>query len=257
MADIIEMDPRARRPGRPGRRRPVTVNVRGGNRVKRPIGYKRRVKEVSDQVQIHERRAAAFKLRSAGFTLLDIGKFLHADPTVNTDPKRKNPDGSKAGVPGGYGWQNYVRGEEPLSGKTLADAVSRDMNRGLEVAGELEDYSIDEYRRIELATLNAAQAAQWPRMQTGDPKAVEAVVRVSERRSKLLGLDAPVQIEQTGKITVSHEGAQPSYDRGFAEGMFSALQQLGAIDQVPDLDMPALADPDAPVDAEVVPNADG
>jgi hypothetical protein len=254
---IIEADPRTRKPGKRGRQRPVTVNVRNGRHVRRPIGYKRRVKDVADQVMIHERRAAAYKLRSTGHTLLDIGKFLHADPSVNTDKSLKNPDGSKAGVVGGYGWQNYVNDKPPLLGPALTSAVSHDMLRGLEVAAADEDWSREQYRRVELATLNAAQAAQWPRMQTGDPKAVEAVVKVSERRSKLLGLDAPVQIEQTSDVTVHHEGVQPVYDRGFAEGMFSALQQLGVIDEVPELTMPALSGPDAPVDAEVVEPAAG
>lgn len=250
MGDIVEMDPRARTPGRRGRRRPVTVNVRGGNRVKRPIGYKRRVSECSTAIQIHERRAAAYKLRSAGFTLLDIGKFLHADPTVNADKNLLNPDGSKAGFVGGYGWQNYVNKKPPLMGNSLASAVSHDMLRGLEVAAENEDLARDDYVRIELATLNAAQAAGWPRMQTGDPKSIEAVVKVSERRSKLLGLDAPVQTESKSEVTIHHDGVQPSYDPAFAAGMFAALKDVGAIREIPDL--PELADPDAPVDAHVV-----
>lgn len=257
MGDIIEMDPKAKTPGKRGRRRPVTVNVRGGRKVRRPIGYKRRVKEVADQIQIHDRRAAAYKLRAAGYTLLDIGKHLHADPAINADKRLVNPDGSKAGVLGGYGWQNYVRGDPPLIGDNLGHAVSRDMLRGLQVAALNEDLARDDYVRIELATLNAAQAAGWPRMQTGDPKSIEAVVKVSERRSKLLGLDAPQQTETKSEVTVHHEGVQPSYDPAFAAGVFSALHSLGVIEEIPDLDMPAIGDPDAPVDAHVVDGADG
>lgn len=256
MADpIIEPDPRARRPNRRGRRRPVTVDMRNGRPVQRPVGYKRRVREVVDAVQVHERRHAAYKLRAAGFTLQDIGKFLHADPEVNENKKLVDSDGKPAGQPGGYGWQNYVNGKPPLLGEQLAKAVSRDMTRGLALAERHESLARDEYVRIELATLNAAQAAGWPRMQTGDPKSIEAVVRVSERRSKLLGLDAPVQVEQRSEVTVQHEGLQPNYDQAFAQGMFAALQSIGAIEVIPDL--PELGDGTGDVVDAVVVEPDG
>ena len=48
-------------------------------------------------------------------------------------------------------------------------------------------------RRLELERLNQAQLAIWPRVQKGDIKAINALLRIMERRAKLLGLDAPAE----------------------------------------------------------------
>lgn len=55
--------------------------------------------------------------------------------------------------------------------------------------------NVTELRRLEGARLDRLQAAVWPKALSGDPAAVRAVVRLMERRARLLGLDAPVQVE--------------------------------------------------------------
>lgn len=48
--------------------------------------------------------------------------------------------------------------------------------------------AVDEYREIELNRLDALQSACWERALAGELRAVEAVLRVMEQRSRLLGL---------------------------------------------------------------------
>ena len=50
-------------------------------------------------------------------------------------------------------------------------------------------------RDVEMARLDALQAAYWSRAVDGDVKAATIVLRVIERRSRLLGLD---RVEQAG-----------------------------------------------------------
>ena len=46
-----------------------------------------------------------------------------------------------------------------------------------------------EYRDLELARLDALQAAHWPQAMSGSVKAADLVLRVIDRRIRLLGLD--------------------------------------------------------------------
>lgn len=51
--------------------------------------------------------------------------------------------------------------------------------------------AVDEHRALELARLDALQVGLWERAEAGDVKAVNAVLRIIEQRSRLLGLDRP------------------------------------------------------------------
>lgn len=59
--------------------------------------------------------------------------------------------------------------------------------------------SADELRTEELSRLDAMLGGLWPRARKGEVAAVDRVLKISERRAKLLGLEAPVRIESTGK----------------------------------------------------------
>jgi hypothetical protein len=56
----------------------------------------------------------------------------------------------------------------------------------------------EELRNLELQRLDAMMMGLWPNARKGDATAVTAVLRVMERRAKLLGLDAVVKHELTG-----------------------------------------------------------
>ena len=60
------------------------------------------------------------------------------------------------------------------------------------------------FRAMELERLDATTAGLWPGIQEGSAAAVSAGVRVSERRSWLLGLDEPTatRTELTGSLGV-------------------------------------------------------
>ena len=67
-------------------------------------------------------------------------------------------------------------------------AVRRALNRNLAVpASELRDLEADRLDRL--------QASLWRNALAGDLHAVDRVIRLSESRRKLLGLDAPSQVQ--------------------------------------------------------------
>jgi len=72
--------------------------------------------------------------------------------------------------------------------------VLRSLERTAEALGE----SAGILRQVEIERLDAMLAGLWPAATSGDVSAVNAALRVSERRARLLGLDAPQRAELTG-----------------------------------------------------------
>jgi hypothetical protein len=72
--------------------------------------------------------------------------------------------------------------------------ISSDMKAMMEQWSNEQVQNLDDWREIELKRLDAALKAIWPQVEAGDLKANAAFVRLSERRSKLKGLDAPSKI---------------------------------------------------------------
>lgn len=52
-------------------------------------------------------------------------------------------------------------------------------------------------RRLELERLDELQLAVWPQARAGDLQAIACVLRIMEKRSRLLRLDAPMQVAPT------------------------------------------------------------
>lgn len=65
---------------------------------------------------------------------------------------------------------------------------------------ESRNYAVDDLRRVENARLDRAQAAIWTEVIGGDLKAISTFLRISERRAKLNGLDAPSKIAMAVEI---------------------------------------------------------
>lgn len=63
----------------------------------------------------------------------------------------------------------------------------------------------DELRAIENERLNVMQTAIWRKVRQGEYGAVDRALRISERRSKLNGLDAPQRVD-VGARAVDIEG---------------------------------------------------
>lgn len=68
------------------------------------------------------------------------------------------------------------------------------------LANALDGLVVDnatQLRQLELERLDRMLTALDDGIGNGDPKAVTAAIRISERRAKLLGLDKPIQVEAT------------------------------------------------------------
>jgi hypothetical protein len=62
--------------------------------------------------------------------------------------------------------------------------------------------SAEQLRALELLRLDELLNALWGTAIVGDGKAVDRVLKVMERRAKLLGLDAPFEIKTDGQIHI-------------------------------------------------------
>ena len=54
----------------------------------------------------------------------------------------------------------------------------------------------DELRETELDRVDRLQLALWPKAMKGDNASINTIVRLMERRARLLGLDTPIKIQQ-------------------------------------------------------------
>lgn len=55
----------------------------------------------------------------------------------------------------------------------------------------------DDLRKIENERLDSMLAALWDKVEKGDPQAIMAGIKISERRAKLNGLDSPAEVDVT------------------------------------------------------------
>jgi hypothetical protein len=81
---------------------------------------------------------------------------------------------------------------------------------------ELTQEMSNELRELELQRLDEFLRALWPKIQAGNAKSIETALKVSERRSKLLGLDAPEKREVTldaSVQTLNHNELISEYNR--------------------------------------------
>ncbi|MFJ2752665.1 hypothetical protein [Streptomyces sp. NPDC087297] len=77
-------------------------------------------------------------------------------------------------------------------------AASKDVHRALEANLEAESVAAATLRELEVQRLDRMQAAAWAKAAKGDLKAIETVLKVIDRRARLLGLDRPARTEITG-----------------------------------------------------------
>lgn len=201
--------------------------------------YKRRCPE---QHQLRERRSRSVMLRMAGVSNLDIGLRLHADPAINSTGE---------GFVGGYGWRNWMTGNKPLIGVSLANAVSRDIRGELDRGEERLDDLREEFREIELRRLDAAQKAIWQRVNDGNDWAIDRFLGIVDRRMKLLGLEAPAKADvKIDQNLVVQQGAVPEVDAAYATAVLDGIAELASAQQ-PALEAPDILEPDI-AEAEIV-----
>lgn len=68
---------------------------------------------------------------------------------------------------------------------------------GLAEARAQVSASADDLRSEELSRLDGMLTGLWPRARKGEVAAVDRVLKIGERRAKLLGLDAPTKVAET------------------------------------------------------------
>lgn len=100
-----------------------------------------------------------------------------------------------------------------ISGKSAFYLVKRARDRINKEVNEKAEMS----REIELAGMYKMRAALWPRIEKGDTAAIQQNLTINTRISKLMGLEAPQQIEMKNAL-----------DTAVTDAAFSAmLAQFG------------------------------
>lgn len=117
----------------------------------------------------------------------------------------------------GYTWQKIADSVGYADHTGAYAAYKRAMKRTLQQPA-------DELRSQEVDRIDNLQLILWDQAVTGDVKAIMAIIKLMERRAKLLGLDAPVRIEQEVTTWTGEE----SIDR--------AVKDLAALLQANDAD---------------------
>jgi hypothetical protein len=93
-------------------------------------------------------------------------------------------------------------GKEPGPSHVWVKRVIDGALRGLQAR---MDTNLDAWRTKELTKLAALESTIAAKVTAGDLKAVLVSLRISERRARLLGLDAPVSVDGQIDVTVSPE----------------------------------------------------
>jgi hypothetical protein len=91
----------------------------------------------------------------------------------------------------GLEWQEIAN----RLGYASRGAACTDVSRALESNRREERAQVEELRFVESQRLDRLQVAVWAQAIAGDPRAVEAALKVMDRRAKLFGLDASKQME--------------------------------------------------------------
>lgn len=73
-----------------------------------------------------------------------------------------------------------------------------DVKAALDALNKLEIAAAEDVRRLELERLDTLTLALWPNAKSGKEGAIDRILKLMERRAKLLGLDAPTKQELSG-----------------------------------------------------------
>jgi hypothetical protein len=69
------------------------------------------------------------------------------------------------------------------------------------IAERLIRPGLEEYRDLELERLDRLQVAVWGKAVTGDIRALDSVLRIIDRRTRILGLEAPKEVNLKAEVT--------------------------------------------------------
>lgn len=94
-----------------------------------------------------------------------------------------------------------VRFDDPLIlalGYSSSGAARKDLIRALEQNRDEEAAEVSVYRQQENERYDVMLRAIWSEVEAGDLRSIETALKISDRRSKLNGWDAPVRTELSG-----------------------------------------------------------
>ncbi|WP_331746879.1 hypothetical protein [Streptomyces sp. NBC_00842] len=94
-----------------------------------------------------------------------------------------------------------VRFDDPLIlalGYSSSGAARKDLIRALEQNRDEEAAEVSVYRQQENERYDVMLRAIWAEVEAGDLRSIETALKISDRRSKLNGWDAPVRTELSG-----------------------------------------------------------
>src|SRR3990170_1545453 len=131
-------------------------------------------------------------------------------------------------------WEMYKSGSSIHNIATKLQQKPRTVARY--IAGALRDLRVislqaaSEYRQVHLERIQAAIGAIWPKVLRGQIDAINTLIRLLERESKLLGLDAPQKVDLTGRIMAFArlEGITPEEAMAIAERVYKETLLLPA-----------------------------
>ncbi len=75
------------------------------------------------------------------------------------------------------------------------------------VLREKPDTGVDLMRQVENARLDRVQTGIWREVLNGNSKAISSFLAISQRRARLNGLDAPLQIEMSAHVKIEMQQA--------------------------------------------------
>lgn len=110
-------------------------------------------------------------------------------------------------------------------------AACKDVTRALESHIAAQNSTAEVLRETELQRLDRLQRGLWPAAVAGDTRSADTVLRVIDRRMKLLGLDVPPDVEERiRQELVARVGAQMFTVFGrVAEGLRLSEEQRAAL----------------------------
>jgi hypothetical protein len=150
---------------------------------------KKPLKNSAQLAAIQRRRHDAIELRLAGLDNITIGKKLAADPSVNMDG---------VAYPMGYGNERYETGKDAPTDYDFSRLVSEDLRRALAERTVQADKAVGEIRDVETQRLDRMHLVAWRQALQGDLAAMDRVLKIQERRARLLGLDAATSMRLAG-----------------------------------------------------------
>jgi hypothetical protein len=103
-----------------------------------------------------------------------------------------------------------MAGATPSGVARALDLPLKEVRALLTPASAGADQQVDSLRELESERLDAAQLAIWPQVEAGDLAAVSVFLKLSARRSRLLGLEAPLKIDMSirREMTAAFEDLQ-------------------------------------------------